>query len=272
VDDDLSRPETVKEQLRSMGHRANKDLGQNFLIDPNTVARIVEVAEVEGRNVVEIGAGTGALTRPLADIARSVVAYEVDASLEAALADTLAGTDNVEVRIDDATTVDLQASLVNGTWAMVANLPYNVGTPILLTALQEAPRIDRFVVLVQREVGDRLLAAPGSRTYGVPSVIAGLHATGHLAFTVSPTVFEPQPNVDSAVVVLDRMEPSPHAAAAVRIAKTAFNQRRKMIRSSLRDLAETAEWIEAAGVDPTTRAEQVSPVQYVDLAASLEAG
>ena len=269
--DDSDHRETVMEVIRSIGHRPNKELGQNFLIDPNVARRIVSTADVAGRNVVEIGAGTGALTAPLADVARTVVAYEVDDSLELVLRRATADKEYVEVRMADATTVDLDSALGDGSWAMVSNLPYNVGTPILLDALQHAHRIDRFVVMVQREVADRLIAEPGSRTYGVPSVITGLHANGHIAFTVPPTVFEPRPNVDSAVVVLERVSSSPHAAGAIAVAKAAFNQRRKMIRRSLRDLATSPEWIEAAGVDPTTRAEQLFPNQYLDLAASLEA-
>ena len=257
----------IRDLLAAHDHQPNKDFGQNFLTDPNIVRRIVSLADVADRDVVEIGAGTGTLTLELAAVARRVVTYEVDANLAPILTETLAGTMNIDVRFEDAARVDLATALRGSSWVMVANLPYNVGTGIVLDALRMAPAIDRIVAMVQREVGDRLLADPGSKVYGLPSVVAGLHATGHRGFTVPPQVFEPKPRVDSVVVVLDRVVADPDAERAIEIAAVAFGQRRKMLRRSLATLVADAEsWCERAGIDPTARPEQLAPADYVALA------
>lgn len=257
----------IRQLLTSHGHRPNKVYGQNFLTDPNLVRRIVDVANVTGRDVVEIGAGTGSLTLALADVARRVVAYEVDFGLVAVLTETLGSVPNVDVRFADVVEVDLGSDLVGGSWALVANLPYNVGTGIILDALRSTPKIDRMVVTVQSEVADRLTAEPGSKIYGLPSVVVALHATASIAFTVPPHVFEPQPKVDSSVVVIDRIEPSPYAERAIAIASAAFGQRRKMLRRSLTSLFDDpTAMLTAAGIDPASRPEQLSATEYVALA------
>ena len=257
----------IEALLVDHGHRPNKQFGQNFLADPNIVRRIVEVADVAGRNVVEVGAGTGTLTRELASVAHHVVSYEIDTGLVPILTEALAGVTNVDVRIADVTTLDLSDELASAPWTMVANLPYNVGTGIVLDTLSSVASVERLVVMVQAEVAERLVAAPGSRTYGIPSVIVGLHGSASIALRVPSQVFEPRPRVDSAVVVVDRTEPSPHADRAARIASTAFGQRRKMLRRSLADLFEDPVGvIEAAGLDPTSRPEQLAPADYVALA------
>lgn len=258
----------IRDLLGQTGHRPNKHLGQNFLADPNIVDKIVSVARVDATaRVVEIGAGTGTLTGALAAKAGSVVAYEIDPHLEPALEAVVGQHENVEIRIADATDACLEEDLECGPWTMVANLPYNVGTGIVLDALKESPTITSFVVMVQREVADRFLAVPGSRVYGLPSVVVGLHATANLAFTVPPQVFEPQPKVESSVIVLDRITPSPLADRAIGLATAAFSQRRKMIRRSLASVLATAvETIMSAGLDPTDRAEDLSPADYVALA------
>ena len=261
----------IRQLLASHGHRPNKVYGQNFLTDPNLVRRIVDVANVTGRDVVEIGAGTGTLTLALADVARRVVAYEVDFGLVPVLTETLGSVSNVDVRFADALDVDLGSDLAAGSWVLVANLPYNVGTGIILDALRSTPRIERIVVTVQSEVAQRLTAEPGSKIYGLPSVVVALHATASIAFTVPPHVFEPQPKVDSSVVVIDRIEPPPHAERAISIAATAFGQRRKMLRRSLASLfVDPATAIASAGIDPTSRAEQLSAMDYVALASVEE--
>ncbi len=257
----------IRQLLESHGHRPNKVYGQNFLTDPNLVRRIVEVANVTGRDVVEIGAGTGTLTLALADVARRVVAYEVDLGLVPVLTETLGSVSNVDVRFADAVDVDLGADLVGGSWVLVANLPYNVGTGIILDALRSTPTIDRIVVTVQAEVAQRLTAQPGSKIYGLPSVVVALHATASIAFTVPPHVFEPQPKVDSSVVVIDRIEPPPHAERAIAIAAVAFGQRRKMLRRSLASVFDDPSTvISSAGIDPASRPEQLSAMDYVALA------
>lgn len=248
-----------------------KHFGQNFLTDQNIVRRIAEAAAVDGRDVVEIGPGTGTLTAELAVRARSVVAYEIDEALQPALDEALGSFGNVEVRYRDVAKVDLCDELGDGPWTLVANLPYNVGTGIVLDALQGVPTIDRFVVMVQQEVADRMLATKGSKTYGIPSVVVGLHAVGHVELTVPPQVFEPAPRVDSAVVVLDRIAAPANAGRAIELATAGFGQRRKMLRRSLSTIVEApAAMIERAGFVETMRAEELDPIDYVALARAEE--
>ncbi len=258
----------IRSMLADIGHRPNQRFGQNFLVDPNIVRKIVATARLDAdAQVVEIGAGTGTLTGALAEVSRRVVAYEIDDALEPILSSVLADRDNVEIRIEDACRIDLDVELPEGSWTMVSNLPYNVGTGIVLDALRGAPRIDRFVVMVQREVADRMLASPGGKVYGLPSVIVGLHARGSRAFTVPPHVFEPQPGVASAVIVLDRIDAPSEAPRAIELASQAFGQRRKMLRRSLSSVIERPEeTLLAASVDPTARAEDLAPGDFVAIA------
>ncbi|MGI9667196.1 MAG: 16S rRNA (adenine(1518)-N(6)/adenine(1519)-N(6))-dimethyltransferase RsmA [Acidimicrobiia bacterium] len=257
----------VRRLLDDAGHRPNKNRGQNFLTDPNIVDKIVEVANVDDSAVIEIGAGTGALTAALAKAARRVIAYEIDEGLRPILDHAFDESSNVELRYADAASLDFGRILDTEPWTMVSNLPYNVGTGIILDALRTAPMIVRFVVMVQREVGDRLLAQPGSRTYGLPSVVVGLHATGRQALTVPAHVFEPAPRVESSVVVLERTNASEWSEGAIAVAMAAFNQRRKMLRKSLATMfVDPVATLEASGIDPTLRPEQLSPLDYVAIA------
>ncbi len=257
----------VRDLLERHRHRPRKRLGQHFLADPNLVERIVRTAGVgPGDRVVEIGAGTGTLTRALAATGAAVVAYEIDRGLEPVLAETL-GDSTADVRFEDATKVDLAAALRGGPWTLVANLPYHVGTPLLLDVLRHVPQVTSMVVMVQREVADRLTAGPGSRTYGLPSVVAQLHAVVRFGFPVPAAVFVPEPGVDSAVVTLVRVEPPAPAERAVQLAAAAFNQRRKMLRRSLAGaLEDVGPLLARAGIDPTARAEDLAPEDYVHLA------
>jgi 16S rRNA (adenine1518-N6/adenine1519-N6)-dimethyltransferase len=259
----------VRALLERHGRRPNKRLGQHFLADPNLVERIVRLAGVgPGDLVVEIGAGTGTLTRALHAAGATIVAYEVDQGLAPVLDESLAGLQRVDLRFGDATAVDFTAELAGGPWTMVANLPYHLGTPLLLDMLQHATPVVRFVVMVQREVADRLVAVPGSRTYGIPSVVVALRARAEFGFAVPAQVFVPAPSVASAVVTFDRIEPAPHTDRAEALATVAFSQRRKMIRGSLRTTLDDVELVlEAAGVDPTLRAEDLTPADYLRLAA-----
>lgn len=252
------------------GLRPRKRLGQHFLADPNIVERIVRLAELTPDDrVLEVGAGTGTLTRALAATGATVVAYEVDVGLRPVLDETLTGCD-VDLRFEDVTRVDLPVRLTGGPWTMVANLPYNVGTPLVLDLLRTAPRIERFVVMVQSEVGDRLAAGPGSKTYGLPSVVAQLHAKVRAGFRVPPQVFVPTPDVESLVVVLERRPASPGVEAAIELAAAAFNQRRKMLRRSLVPVLVDPETVlESAGIDPTARAEELAPGDYLLLAEAV---
>jgi len=243
-------------------------LGQHFLADANITRKLVEVAGVgPGSNVVEIGAGTGTLTRALAASGARVVAYEIDPRLLPVLAEVTAGLD-VEVRLEDALDVDFSSALGDGRWSMVANLPYNVGTPLVLEVMRRAPKVERFVVMVQNEVARRFAASVGSEDYGLPSVVAGIFTEATIAFTVPPQVFYPPPRVESAVVVMVRKPVPEMAERAVELARAGFGQRRKMLRRSLASvLDDPSPAMERAGLTPTSRAEDLTADDYLRLAA-----
>ena len=259
----------IKALLEAHGLAPTHRLGQHFLADANITRKIVSAADVSsGDKVVEVGAGTGTLTAALADAGASVVAYEVDEGLLPVLEEVTSGMD-VDIRIADATQVDLSADLVGGPWKMVANLPYNVGTPVVLDAIRQATSISMFVVMVQNEVAERFVAGSGGRDYGIPSVIAQIHTEATLAFRVPPQVFYPAPRVGSAVVVMRRKPAPAFAEAGIEIASVAFGQRRKMLRRSLAGVFdEPSVVLEAAGIEPTLRAEDLAPSQFLDLAAA----
>lgn len=263
-------PASIRRLLEKHGFLPRRGYGQHFLADANLVDKVVAVAEVEaGDRVVEVGAGTGALSAALAEAGASVVAYEVDERLRPILAETLAES-GVEVRFADVMTVDLTDELTGEPWKLVSNLPYNVGTPLLMDVLLGVPAITIAVVMVQREVADRLVAEPGGHAYGLPSVVVGLTATVTDRFGVPPQVFVPSPPVESSVVRLDRVPAPPHLDEAVGLARRAFGRRRKMIRRSLPDVA--PEQFAAAGIEPTARPEELAPVRFVDLARVLSDG
>lgn len=246
-----------------------KAYGQHFLADPNLIHKVVALAEVgPSDSVLEVGAGTGALTAALAASGARVLAYEVDERLRPILAETLAGLE-VDLRFADIMDVDLGAVLDGVGWKLVANLPYNVGTPLVLEILLTVPAVTTVVVMVQREVADRLAAAPGSEDYGLPSVVVGLTAAVVERFTVPPQVFVPAPQVASSVIRLDRIDAPVGLEAAVRLARMAFGQRRKMLRRSLADAVPAAAY-QAAGIDPEWRPEQLAPGEFVALAEATE--
>lgn len=271
-DDGTQARSEIRRLLDEHNHRPTKAYGQNFLADPNIVRKLIGAADLTPRSqVLEIGAGTGTMTAVIADRADTVIAYEIDESLSPILSETVGGLENVELRFGDVAKLNLGTVLGEGEWTLVANLPYNVGTGIVLDALQHAPRIGRIVVMVQREVADRLLANAGSRTYGLPSVTTGLHAVGRMAFSVPRQVFEPIPRVDSAVIVLDRIEAPRLSPRAVEIAVAGFGQRRKMLRRSLAGILNDPERVFAeAHIDPTSRPEQLEPRDFVRIAEAEE--
>ena len=260
----------IKALLEAHGIRPRRSLGQNFLADPNLVDRIVRTGNIgEDDQVVEVGAGTGTLTRGLAATGATVVAYEIDKRLLPVLHEVLAGTD-VDLRADDVMATDLTTALGPGQWTMVANLPYNVGTPLVLDVLRRVPAIERLVVMVQREVADRLIAGPGSRAYGVPSIVASLHALTRLEFTVPPSVFYPAPEVESAVVSMERVKASPLSESAIELAGVVFRQRRKMMRRSLSTVVDDAAGVlAAAGIEETSRPEDLEPEAFLRLAGVI---
>ena len=183
-------PGQVRDLLNRHGISPRRSLGQHFLADPNITAKIAALAPVD-RPALEIGTGTGALTAALATRVPRVVTYEVDARLEPVLFEMLNAFPNVEIRFEDVTTVAFEDTL-EGPWSLVANLPYNVGIPVLLDLIRRAPMIDPFIVMVQAEVADRLVAEPGTKQYGVPSITARLLTDVRIEFSVPAQVFVPR--------------------------------------------------------------------------------
>jgi 16S rRNA (adenine1518-N6/adenine1519-N6)-dimethyltransferase len=253
-------PASIRHMLRVHGVAARKRLGQHFLADPNIIAKMVATAGVsEGDRVVEVGAGTGALTSALADTGALVVAYEIDQGMKPILDDVLGGRENVEVRFEDAS-VALPGGLGSGKWRMVSNLPYNVGTRIVLSLLRGAPQVTDLTVMIQQEVADRLVARPGSPSYGLPSIVVALTGRARRAFTVPPQVFVPPPKVSSAVVVVERHEAPEHVGEVIDLAAELFQQRRKMLRSRIDPAI-----LDRVGIEPNARPEDVDPQKYIDM-------
>ena len=264
----------ITELLDRHGLSPSRALGQNFVADPNTVRRIVRLAGVgEGDHVVEIGPGVGSLTTALCEVGASVTAIELDRHLLPVLAEVVEPL-GVRVVHGDALEIDWPEVLEPDiTWTMVANLPYNVATTIVLQLLDDAPMIGSMLVMVQREVGERLAAPPGSGTYGIPSVKLALHATAEVVAKVPPTVFIPQPRVESALVrITRRSEPVVEVDhdALMALVRTAFGQRRKMLRRSLAGIV-TPEQFERAGIASDERPEQLGVAQWGALTAAVEA-
>jgi len=270
----------VRDLLERHEIRPKRSLGQHFVVEPNTVRRITELSGVgPGDRVVEIGPGLGCLTLALVEAGASVVAVEVDDVLAGVLAEVVAefgDSDRVEVVHADATEVDwpalLGARADSGVrWTVVANLPYNVSVPIVCDLLDSAPVVRRLVVMVQKEVAQRLVAGPGDEAYGLPSVKVAYHGISRIVGRVSPSVFLPRPKVDSALVeVVRRDVPAVEvdAEALFTLVRSGFGQRRKMLRRSLAGLLDET-GIVAAGVDPTSRAEELDLSQWAALTAAL---
>ena len=266
-------PARLPALLTRHGIIPSRRLGQHFLVDGNLLKKMVRTAAVgPDHRVLEVGAGVGNLTAALAATGARVIAYEIDGRLAPVLAETVAPfSERVEIRLEDAMGTDWNRALSGGGWVMVSNLPYGVGTPLLLRMLQEAPAIARFVVMLQREVVQRLNAGPGSRSYGLPSVIAGLHSSVRRVFDVPPQVFYPRPEVFSSVVELERIVPHPDAALAISLAARAFGNRRKMLRRSLRRHLTSPETVLAeAGISPQRRPESLSPADFLRLAGVVK--
>jgi 16S rRNA (adenine1518-N6/adenine1519-N6)-dimethyltransferase len=254
--------------------RAKKELGQHFLADRNLLGVIGRLAELGRADIVlEIGPGLGVLTTYLADRAGQVHAVELDRSLEQSLREAIADRGNVELYFGDALTLDL-AALDPAPTKLVANLPYNVATPLVVESLDRLPTVELWCVLVQREVADRFFAAPRTKAYGAVSVLVQLVADRAGFQPVSRTVFRPQPNVDSALVAFRRRRMPPRYQELKRLVAAAFAHRRKQLPNSveLSGLApadRAAAALEAIGREPTTRAEALAPEEFVALADAL---
>jgi 16S rRNA (adenine1518-N6/adenine1519-N6)-dimethyltransferase len=268
----------LREVIKRHDLRARKSLGQNFLLDLNLTARIARAAgPLDGVTVIEVGPGPGGLTRALlANGARHIVAIERDERAIAALleiAERYPG--RLEVVAADALAFDPQTRLKGGQARIVANLPYNIATVLLvgwLTAEPWPPWFDRLVLMFQREVAERITAAPGSKKYGRLSVLAGWRTEARILFDVAPSAFVPPPKVTSSLVELvPRAAPLPCGSLALqKVTEAAFGQRRKMLRQSLKSLGrDPAPLLAAAGIEPTARAEDIPVEGFVRLARAF---
>lgn len=273
----LLGPADVRALASRLNLRPTKTLGQNFVIDANTVRRIVSMAALKDDDVaLEVGPGLGSLTLELLSAARSVVAVEVDSVLADALPQTV--RERAPLRADRLTVLHADALHLRPEQlpepvptALVANLPYNVAVPVLLHLLAVLPTLQHGLVMVQSEVADRLVAKPGSRTYGVPSAKLAWYADARRAGSVSRTVFWPMPNVDSALVAFTRRaEPNSDRDAVFAVVDAAFAQRRKTLRAALADWAGSTANAEsallAAGIEPRARGESLDVADFARLA------
>ena len=261
----------VRELLREHGIRPTKSLGQNFVVDPNTIRKVVDAGGLDPTDaVVEIGAGCGSLTLGLVAAANRVVAVEVDPRLVQLLRRVTSGVTNVEVVKADALRLDLDAL---GVSKLVGNLPYNVAATLVVHVLESYASIRQLTVMTQREVGERLAAEPGNKVYGTTSVMVGFHASARLVGRVSRRAFFPEPNVDSAIVRVERRPRLPEVDPRVfrRVVRAAFSQRRKMLRGTLAPVLgrDVDEILQGAGVDPDARPEALGWEGFVAITAQL---
>jgi len=272
----LLGPAGIRDLAEQLELQPTKKLGQNFVVDGNTVRKIVRTARIEaGDEVLEVGPGLGSLTLGLLEVGAHVTAVEIDARLAAQLPLTVAElapetSASLTVITDDAMRV---TGLPGAPKRLVANLPYNVSVPVLLHLLQTVPSLETALVMVQAEVGQRIAADPGSKVYGSPSVKAAWYGRWATAGQVSRQVFWPVPNVDSILVSFERGErpgSEVERVATFALVDAAFGQRRKMLRQSLGELlggsAAASARLEAAGVDPTLRGEQLTVLDFLAVA------
>ena len=274
----ISEPGVTRHILKAFDLHASKRLGQNFLIHGGTVEAIVETADIcPGDRVLEIGPGIGTLTQGLAEAGASVTAVELDKKLPAVLAETLSGYDRVRIVGGDILKTDIPAFMGEEPFKVVANLPYYITTPILLTLLERRLPITRIVTMVQREVAERMIALPGGRDYGALSVAVQYYTEPRLAIEVSPRCFLPPPAVESAVMdCVVRKTPPVEVEDEkhfFRVVRAAFGQRRKTIGNALkilglpRDILQGA--LSKAGIDPLRRGETLSLSEFAALAGAL---
>ena len=281
----LSNPQKTIEVLQKYNFSFQKKFGQNFLIDPHVLDKIIAAAEITKDDfVLEIGPGIGTLTQYLAEAAREVVAVEIDSTLIPILEDTLSAYDNVSVINEDDLKVDLRklAEERNGgkPIKVVANLPYYITTPIIMSLFESHVPLKSLTVMVQKEVALRMQAGPGTKDYGALSLAVQYYASPYLAANVPPNCFMPRPNVGSAVIRLTRFEETPvqvkDEKLLFRLIRASFNQRRKTLQNGLvnsQELDFTKEQVAAAiatlGVSPSVRGEALTLEQFAALANAL---
>ena len=272
-EDGLLGAAALRRALDRHGVRPLKSLGQNFVVEPNTIRKVLSAARLPSNaRVLEVGAEAGSLTLALAGACEHVVALEKDERLLPVLHEVVGVHDNVEIVQGDALEVELSSCKADH---LVANLPYNVAATVVIRVLDEAPSVQSLTVMTQREVGERLAARPGSKIYGQTTVLVARFASASLAGTVSRRAFFPVPRVDSVIVRIERREGVElrHRAEFFQVVKAAFSQRRKTLRNSLAGLFRSPENSERAfrlaGVDPSMRAETLTADAFALLAEEL---
>ena len=274
----IAQKEVTQHILRTFNIRANKSLGQNFLISPEVVRLIVEAAEITpDEPVLEIGPGIGTLTQGLALAGAKVTAIELDKRLLPILDKTLEGAGQVQVIHGDILQTDIKALMQGQSFKVAANLPYYITTPIVLKLLEEDLPIERLVTMVQKEVAERMVASSGGKDYGALSIAVQYHAEVSLAFVVPANCFMPAPNVQSAVVVCKkRTQPIVEVVSEklfFRVVKAAFSQRRKMLSNCLKNMGVDSQfvenWLQTAAIDGKRRAETLSLQEFALLTNSF---
>ncbi|MBR6342579.1 MAG: 16S rRNA (adenine(1518)-N(6)/adenine(1519)-N(6))-dimethyltransferase RsmA [Selenomonadaceae bacterium] len=276
----IASREVTQHILKVFHLRASKKLGQNFLIDAAVVRGIVEAAELqEGERVLEIGPGIGTLTQGLAESGAQVTAVELDKKLPAVLAETLKGYENVRIVQGDILKTDIRELMGDAPFKVAANLPYYITTPILMALLEQRLPIRKIVTMVQKEVAERMIAPPGSKTYGALSVAVQYYTAPEIVLDVPPKSFIPAPEVDSVVIACKvRGEPPVTVRDEklfFRVVKAAFGQRRKTLSNALKGAGflkdEVQEALEKAGIEAARRGETLSLEEFAQLADAFAA-
>ena len=280
---DIATPSCTRALLDQYGFNFKKSLGQNFLVDVNIINKIIESSQIDkSTGVIEVGPGMGSLTEQLAKNAKKVMAFEIDQRLIPVLEDTLSPYDNVTIINEDILKADITKSVNThlkdcDKIMVVANLPYYITTPILLNLMQQDVPIDGFVVMMQKEVGERLNATVGTKAYGSLSIVAQYYTETSKVLTVPNTVFMPPPDVDSIVVkLMQRQQPLidvDNEEAFFKLAKAAFAQRRKTINNNYKNFFKDGkqykddirQWLESAGIDPKRRGETLTIQDFAKL-------
>lgn len=274
----IAKREVTKHILKSFNIHMSKKLGQNFLIDEGIVRGIVEAAEIEpGEKVLEIGPGIGTLTQGVAEAGAEVVAVELDKKLPAILAETLAGYDNVKIVPGDILKVNIPEIMGEGTFKVVANLPYYITTPIIMALLEQHLPITKLVTMVQKEVALRMVAQPGKKDYGALSVAVQYYTEPKIMLDVPPKSFIPAPEVDSVVICCQVRSKAPvdviDEKMFFRVVKAAFGQRRKTLNNALKamgvDKTIVQDILEAAGIDGVRRGETLSLAEFAKIADAV---
>ncbi len=274
----IAKREVTKHILKSFNIHMSKRLGQNFLIDESIVQGIVEAAEIKpGEKVLEIGPGIGTLTQGIAEAGAEVVAVELDKKLPAVLAETLAGYDNVKIVPGDILKVNIPEIMGDGSFKVVANLPYYITTPIIMALLEQHLPITKLVTMVQKEVALRMVAQPGKKDYGALSVAVQYYTEPKIMLDVPPTSFLPAPEVDSVVIGCRVRSKAPvdviDEKMFFRVVKAAFGQRRKTLNNALKamgvDKTIVQDVLAAAGIDGVRRGETLSLAEFAKIADAV---